>query len=98
MRKRTTSPRASVRRRRGQVLPDEACPACGTLMVEKRGRLRLPVNGEEITVPSATHLKCPKCHEAVLRSQDARRLSEDVIAINRRGHGLLSADQMRAIR
>jgi putative zinc finger/helix-turn-helix YgiT family protein len=67
-------------------------------MVEKRGKLRLPVNGEEITVPSAAHLTCPKCHEVVLRSRDARRLSEDAIAIYRRKHGLLSADQIRAIR
>jgi len=98
MTKRPTNARASARRPRGQVLPDEACPACGTLMVEKRGRLRLPVNGEEITVSSAAHLKCPKCHEVVLRSQDARRLSEDAIAIYRRRHDLLSADQIRAIR
>jgi putative zinc finger/helix-turn-helix YgiT family protein len=67
-------------------------------MVEKRRRLRLPVNGEEVTVPSAAHLKCPNCDEVVLRSQDARRLSEDAIAIYRRKHGLLSTDQIRAIR
>jgi hypothetical protein len=59
-------------------------------MLETRGRLRLPVNGEEITVPSAAHLKCPKCYEVVLRAQDARRLSEDASAIYRRKHGLLS--------
>lgn len=98
MTKSATNQRVSIRRRRGQVLRDDACPACGTLMLEKRGRLRLPVNGGEITVPSAAHLKCPKCHEVVLRSQDARRLSEDAIAIYRRKHGLLSADQIRAIR
>ena len=67
-------------------------------MLEKRGRVRLSVNGEEITVPSAAHLKCLKCHEVVLRSQDARRLSEDATGIYRRKHGLLSADQIRAIR
>lgn len=67
-------------------------------MVEKRGRLTLPVNGEEIAVPSATHLRCPKCHEVVLRYQDARRLGEDAIAVYRRKHGLLSASEMRAIR
>jgi len=67
-------------------------------MVEKRGKLRLPVNGEEVAVPSAVHLSCPKCHEVVLRYQDARRLSEDAIAIYRRKHGLLSADQIRGIR
>ena len=84
--------------RRGRVLPDDACPACGTKMVEKRGTLRLPVNGEEIAVPSAAHLSCPKCGEVVLRFQDAKRLGEDAIAIYRRKHGLLSADEIRAIR
>jgi putative zinc finger/helix-turn-helix YgiT family protein len=67
-------------------------------MVEKRGKLTLPVNGEEIAVPAALHLRCPKCHEVVLRYEDARRLSEDAIAIYRRMHGLLSARGMRAIR
>jgi putative zinc finger/helix-turn-helix YgiT family protein len=67
-------------------------------MVEKRSALRLPVNGEEITVPSSLHLSCPKCGEIVLRFQDAKRLHEDAIAIYRKKHGLLSADQIRAIR
>jgi hypothetical protein len=66
-------------------------------MTEKQGRLRLPVNGEEITVPLAAHLKCPKCHEVVLRSEDACRLTERAIAIYRRKHGLFSADQFRPI-
>jgi len=34
--------------RRGSVLPNDACPACGTMMVKRRGTLRLAVNGEEI--------------------------------------------------
>jgi putative zinc finger/helix-turn-helix YgiT family protein len=34
----------------------------------------------------------------VLRYQDARRLSEDAVAIYRRKHGLLSADEIRALR
>ena len=67
-------------------------------MAEKRGTLRLPVNGEEVAVPSAAHLSCPKCHEVLLRYQDARRLSEDAVAIYRRKHGLLSADEIRALR
>lgn len=84
--------------RRLRFLPDDACPACGTKMVEKRGVLRLPVNGEEISVPSAVHLRCPKCGELVLRFRDAKRLHEDAIAIYRKKHGLLSADEIRAIR
>lgn len=84
--------------RRGRILPDSACPTCGAQIVEVRGRLRLPVNGEEIAVPSASHLRCPKCHETVLRFQDARWLNEDAIAIYRKRHGLLSADDIRSIR
>jgi putative zinc finger/helix-turn-helix YgiT family protein len=84
--------------RRPRAMPDEACPSCGTRMVERRGVLRLPVNGEEISVPSALHLSCPKCGEIVLRFQDAKRLHEDAIATYRERHGLLSADEIRAIR
>jgi putative zinc finger/helix-turn-helix YgiT family protein len=84
--------------RRSRALPDHACPICGTEMVEKRGALRLPVNGDDITVASAAHLRCPKCGEIVLRFQDAKRLNEDAIAIYRKKHGLLSADEIRAIR
>ena len=84
--------------RRGQVLTDDACPACGTTMIEKRGTLRLPVNGEDIAVPSAAHLSCPKCGEVVLRFQDSKRLGEDAIVLYRKKHGLLSADEIRALR
>src|SRR5260221_381566 len=84
--------------RRGRALPSDACPVCGTTMVEKRATLRLPVNGEEIAVPSAGHLRCPNCGEVVLRFQDSKRLGEDAIALYRKKHGLLSADEIRAIR
>ena len=91
-------PNAKTVSRRGRALPDDACPACGTTMAEKRGRLRLPVNGEEVTVPSAAHLSCPKCGEIVLRYRDSRRLGEDAAAIYRKKHGLLSAEEIRALR
>jgi putative zinc finger/helix-turn-helix YgiT family protein len=97
MKKKTRSP-TTLAARRGNVLPDGACPTCGTAMVEKRGTLHLPVNGEDIAVPSAAHLKCPKCGEILLRFQDSKRLGEDAIAIYRKKNGLLSADEIRAIR
>jgi putative zinc finger/helix-turn-helix YgiT family protein len=84
--------------RRGKVLASDACPACGTAMVQKRGTLRLPVNGEEIAVPGASHLACPKCGEILLRFSDSKRLGEDAIAIYRKKHDLLSSDEIRAIR
>lgn len=83
---------------RQRVLADDACPRCGTMMTERRSALKLPVNGDDVSVPSALHLRCPKCDEVVLRFSDSRRLQEDAIAIYRRKHGLLSADEIRAIR
>ena len=67
-------------------------------MVERRSALKLPVNGEDVSVPSAVHLRCPKCHEVVLRFTDAKRLQEDAIAVYRKKHGLLSADEIRGVR
>lgn len=79
-------------------MTDDACPRCGATMVERRSALKLPVNGEEVSVPSAVHLRCPKCQEIVLRFSDAKRLQQDAIAIYRKKHGLLSADEIRGIR
>ena len=67
-------------------------------MSERRGRLKLPVNGEEITVPDATHLRCSRCREVVLRVDDARRFRQRALEIYRKKYGLLSADEIRSIR
>ena len=67
-------------------------------MREKRGKLKLPVNGEEIGVPDAMHLSCPKCHEIVLRFDDARRLRQRALEIYRAKYGLLTAGEIRSIR
>jgi putative zinc finger/helix-turn-helix YgiT family protein len=86
------------RTKRGMVLPDGACPECGTPMREKKGRLKLAVNGEEIAVTESPHLSCPKCHEVVLRFDDARKLRQRALEIYRRKYRLLSADEIRSIR
>ena len=85
-------------RSRKRTLSDDACPACGTTMVEKRSSLRVPINGEEISVPSALHLSCSSCGEIVLRFRDSTRLYQEAIAIYRKKHRLLAADDIRAIR
>ena len=93
-----TSSKIDHATRRGRVLPNDACPRCGTMMKEARRRLKLPINGEDITVPSAAHLKCPKCGEIILRFEEAKRLHKDASEVYRRKHGLLSSDEIRAIR
>jgi uncharacterized C2H2 Zn-finger protein len=50
-------------RQPGTVLSDDACPSCGATMKEARGVLRLTVNGEEVGVAGAVHLRCPRCRE-----------------------------------
>jgi putative zinc finger/helix-turn-helix YgiT family protein len=80
------------------VLPDDACPNCGTVMRERKSILRLPINGEEIGIPGAPHLRCPKCHEVVLRMDQARHLRERALELYRTRYHLLSAGEIRAIR
>lgn len=78
--------------------PDDACPNCGTVMRERKAILRIPVNGEEIGVPGAPHLRCPRCHEVVLRMDQARQLRERALEAYRTRYELLSAAEIRAIR
>ena len=90
--------RAAPRARHEVVRPDNACPECGAVMKERRSKLTLPVNGEEIAVPEATHLRCPKGHEVVLQFDDARRLRQRALEIYREKYGLLTADDIHSIR
>ena len=93
-----TSSHSQPRTKRGLLLADNACPECGTPMREKKGSLKFPVNGEEIAVAESSHLICPKCHEVVLRFDDARKLRHRALESYRQKHGLLSADDIRSIR
>ncbi len=93
-----TSSGSELRTKRRPVLPDDACPKCGSPMNEKKGSLTLPVNGEEIAVAESPHMSCPKCHEVVLRLGDARKLRQRALEMYRQMYGLLSADEIRSIR
>src|SRR5437667_6927094 len=85
----------SVQPMSGIVLPDDVCPECGTPMKEKRGRLKVPVKSREIAVPEATHLRCPKCHEVVLRFDDARKLRQRALEIYR---GMMTCQRVKITR
>ncbi|MBI2377561.1 MAG: type II toxin-antitoxin system MqsA family antitoxin [Deltaproteobacteria bacterium] len=84
--------------RKTVVLPDDACPSCGATMKETRGALHTPVNGEDVAVPHVPHFRCPKCREQVLTYTQGRRFEEDAIALYRKKYGLLSGDEIRALR
>lgn len=93
-----TRDKAGAATRRGILLSNEACPACGAQLRERKGRLKLPVNGEEIAVPDASHLRCPRCREVILRLDDARTLRRRALESYRKKYGLLSAEEIRSIR
>jgi len=80
------------------VLPDDPCPACGAMMAETTATLKLPINGEEMAVPLSAHLKCPECGEIVLRRDHARSLREAALSRYRAAHGLLTGQEIRALR
>ena len=84
--------------RRGRLVPDNACPECGSQMKEKEATLKVPVNGDEIAFPESPHLSCPKCREVVLRFDDARKLRQRALEIYRQKYRLLSADDILSIR
>lgn len=92
---RSRNSRASSRPRK---VPDDACPTCGRMMREARARLSLPINGEDVGVPSIPHLKCPNCGEIVLRWDDAGQLEEGAFELYRQKYGLLSPDEIRSLR
>lgn len=80
------------------VVRADACPSCGGAMKDAVATLKLPVNGENVAVPFTKHLRCANCGEIVLRLRDAKRLQEDAVSRYRKKHGLLSADEIRALR
>jgi len=93
----TTQTKAKARRR-GRELPDDACPTCGTIMRSVRGKVFTSVNGEQVAVPDIPHLRCPKCGEGLFSLAAARELECRGIDLYRAKYGLLSADEIRAIR
>ncbi len=67
-------------------------------MVSRRRTLRISVNGESVAVPSIPHHSCPACGEVVLGFEEGQRLAAEAFARYRLEHGLLSADEIRALR
>lgn len=80
------------------VLPNDACPTCGTMMEERSGELTYPVNGQKVAVAETSHLWCPTCGEIVLRGDEMRRLRGLAFARYREEQGLLSAEEIRSLR
>ena len=86
------------RTRKPVVLPDDACPNCGTQMKKTKGKKSFPINGENIFVPDIAYLKCSKCGEILINIQEIRRLREGALEIYRKKYGLLPGEEIRRLR
>ena len=80
------------------AVADDACPACGTIMLPSTTDLSALVNEEKVTVSGIAHLRCPACDEVLLAFESAKALQERGVDLYRRAHGLLGADEIRALR
>ena len=67
-------------------------------MTTVRDALTYPVNGERVRVPGVTYSRCPRGHDPVLGVDQARLLREGALARYRKRYGLLSADEIKALR
>jgi HTH-type transcriptional regulator/antitoxin MqsA len=83
---------------RATVLSNDACPECGTIMLPSTADLSAIVNEEKVTVPDVQHLRCPACGEVLLGYESAKALQERGVDLYRQAHGLLGADEIRALR
>lgn len=96
------TPRASSytgpRPRGGRIVPDDACPTCGTLMQPARRTETVSVNGEQIRAGGVSYLSCPKCGEGLFHLNELRALDHRAFETYRKKYRLLSADDVRAIR
>ena len=92
------NPQSTPSRERPVVLPDDACPTCGTSMEQSNAELPFVVNGEKVTVPGVPHLACPSCGEVVLRYEESKLLRGRAVDACRRSHDLLGAEEIRALR
>ena len=93
-----TKRRSAPKPRRGRELPDDACPTCGTIMRSARSKVFVSVNGDQMAVRDIPHLRCPKCGEGLFTLAAARERERRGIDLYRAKYGLLSADEIRAIR
>jgi putative zinc finger/helix-turn-helix YgiT family protein len=82
----------------GPAVSDDRCSTCGSTLRRQAGGAVLSINGERVSVPGFPHLRCRSCGEAVLSLAEARELQRRAIERYRQKYGLLSADEIRAIR
>ena len=74
------------------------CPDCGCDMVMSVEPIAEEYRGERITVCGIEHYVCPECGEYAISAGESKRLAHEVVCEYARTQGLLTPDQIAAIR
>ena len=88
----------SKRKRSSHKVHENACHACGTVMHASTAAKPVQINGEIVLVRGIPHLRCPNCDETLTLAQNLQLLWDRGASVYRDRHGLLDADDIRAIR
>lgn len=68
------------------------------MMTPSRAIMRLPVNGEEVTVRGIPHLRCPNCAEGLLGLEQVRLFRQTAFEVYRTKYALLGPAEIRGLR
>jgi HTH-type transcriptional regulator/antitoxin MqsA len=74
------------------------CGACGGTVSVSHDALSLELRGETIVVPDLEHAVCMQCGEAFLDLKEAETLQREAIRRSKQTKGLLTPDEVRALR
>lgn len=74
------------------------CPICGGVVSEMRGPVEWEVRGEPVAIESAHHGMCQSCGEVYFPDGESDRLHAHAVNAWKKGHGLLTGDEIREIR
>ena len=79
------------------VFPN-TCGACGGTVSISCDPLPVEVRGETIAVSGIDHAVCTDCGEIFLSVEAMEKLQKEAIQLMKRARGLLTADEIRALR
>ncbi len=74
------------------------CGACGSAVSVSHAPVPFELRGETIMVPDMEHGLCEGCGEVFLNLQGVEQLQKEAVRCSRRAKGLLTPDDIRALR
>lgn len=82
----------------GVSIYPETCAECGGAMSVSSDPIPFELRGQIIMVPDIEHAACRKCGEMLLSLRDSGSLQRDAVSRVKAARGLLTADEIKALR